>query len=113
MQFDTYNQIFVCQKYLIDCHRLLLYDTVPEDYKGNNITLFATHDLELAEPLKDTFSLYHFSDIVEKGKIVFDYKIKPRNLSKTNAIRILEFNDYPQKVTTKASVLAAQIFNIK
>ena len=77
--------------------------------EGNNITMVATHDLELGELLNDTFSLFHFSEIVEDGKILFDYKIKPGNLNKTNAIRILELNDYPPEVTTEASLLAREI----
>ena len=81
--------------------------------EGNNLTLVATHDLELGELLSGTFSLFHFSEIVEDGKIVFDYKIKPGNLNKTNAIRILELNDYPPEVITEATLLAGQIINSK
>lgn len=78
--------------------------------KGNNITFAATHDLELADLLKDTFFVFHFTEIIRDGKIVFDYKIKPGNLSNTNAIRILELNDYPQEVTDEAALLAKRIY---
>ncbi|MCF2446998.1 DNA mismatch repair protein MutS [Dyadobacter sp. CY345] len=81
--------------------------------KGDNIVFVATHDLELAELLKDRFSLYHFTEIVKEGKIVFDYKIKPGNLSNTNAIRILEINGYPKEVTEEATSLANRIFDSK
>ncbi|TKT92240.1 MutS-related protein [Dyadobacter frigoris] len=81
--------------------------------KGNNITFVATHDMELAELLKDTFSMFHFTEIVRDGNIVFDYKIKPGNLTNTNAIRILELNDYPNEVIEEATQLASQIYNYK
>ena len=80
--------------------------------KGNNITFVATHDLELAELLTG-FSLFHFTEVVQKGEIVFDYKIKPGNLSNTNAIRILELNAYPVEVTREANRLASQFYREK
>ena len=81
--------------------------------KADNITFVATHDLELAMLLKDTFSMFHFTEIVQDGAIVFDYKIKPGNLSNTNAIRILELNDYPKEVTEEAKELAKRIYEDK
>jgi hypothetical protein len=81
--------------------------------KGSNIAFVATHDLELAELLKDTFCLFHFTEVIHDGNVVFDYKIKPGNLSNTNAIRILELNDYPKEVTEEATRLARQIYNDK
>lgn len=81
--------------------------------KGDHIVFVATHDLELAELLKDKFSLYHFTEIVMDGVIVFDYKIKPGTLNNTNAIRILELNGYPKEVTDEAAFLAKRIFDSK
>jgi len=81
--------------------------------KGSNITFVATHDLELAELLKDTFCLFHFTEVIREGNVVFDYKIKPGNLSNTNAIRILELNEYPLEVTEEATRLARQIYKDK
>jgi DNA mismatch repair ATPase MutS len=81
--------------------------------KGSNIAFVATHDLELAELLKDTFRLFHFTEVIREGNVVFDYKIKPGNLSNTNAIRILELNEYPLEVTEEATRLARQIYNDK
>ncbi|REA60910.1 DNA mismatch repair protein MutS [Dyadobacter luteus] len=81
--------------------------------KGPNITIAATHDLELAELLKDEFSVYHFTEILEGGKITFDYRIKPGVLRETNAIRILALNNYPAEVVTEATLLADSILKNK
>ena len=43
---------------------------------GNNIVLVATHDLELAELLRDEFDLYHFSEQIQQEELTFDYKLK-------------------------------------
>lgn len=81
--------------------------------KEKNIVFVATHDLELAELLIDSFSLFHFAEIVENDTIVFDYKIKSGNLTNTNAIRILELNNYPKEVVQEANQLANQIYKGK
>ena len=81
--------------------------------KNNNIVIVSTHDLELAGFLKNSFDLYHFTEVISEGKMLFDYKIKPGNLTTTNAIRILSLNDYPQEVVDEATWLADQIQNTK
>jgi DNA mismatch repair ATPase MutS len=78
-----------------------------------NIVFISTHDLELAEYLQETYSLYHFTEVVENETILFDYSLKAGNLKTTNAIRILELNDYPIEVTEEAKQLSAQIHKIK
>jgi hypothetical protein len=77
--------------------------------KKNNIVLVSTHDLELAAFLKDTFDLYHFTEMIQANEILFDYKIKSGNLKTTNAIRILSMNAYPEEVIEEAILLADQI----
>ncbi len=74
--------------------------------KGPHIVFVSTHDIELTEYLKDTFDLYHFTEIVENDKIVFDYKLKAGNLKTRNAIRILELNKYPPEVINEAKALS-------
>src|SRR5690606_21067574 len=80
---------------------------------GDNIVLITTHDLELAEFLSETFDLYHFTEIIEDETILFDYKIKTGNLKTTNAIRILELNNYPPEVIAEAKQLADVLHIIK
>ncbi len=68
----------------------------------NNLIIDSTHDLELADYLKDSFGVYHFAETIENDQITFDYKLKPGKLETTNALRILGINDYPQEVVDEA-----------
>lgn len=78
--------------------------------KGNNMAFVATHDLELAELLADSFAVFHFTEVVQNGTILFDYIIKPGKLINTNAIRILELNGYPAEVIAEAIQLANEMY---
>ncbi len=77
--------------------------------KNNCLVLAATHDIELAGLLEDEFELLHFCEQIDKKHIDFDYKIKKGPLKNTNAIRILEANNYPQEVIEAARDLVAQM----
>ncbi len=70
--------------------------------RPNNIVFVSTHDIELTDLLKDSYDLYHFTEMIENEEIRFDYKLKPGNLTTRNAIRILELNDYPKEITDEA-----------
>lgn len=70
--------------------------------KNGNYVFVSTHDIELTDLLKDAYSLYHFSEVVENGNVGFDYLLKEGKLTKRNAIRILEINDYPTTVIEEA-----------
>jgi len=76
---------------------------------GENLVVVSTHDLELTNYLKESFSLYHFAEKIENDKITFDYKLKPGNLETTNAIRILDINDYPNELITEALRLSEEM----
>ena len=70
--------------------------------KASNMVFVSTHDLELADHLRQTFDLYHFSEVIHGKDILFDYKLKRGNLLTTNAIRILELNEFPPEVIEDA-----------
>ena len=76
---------------------------------GDNIVLIATHDQELATYLHATYNLYHFTETVDGETISFDYTLKPGPLNTTNAIRILELNQYPPELVNDAQQRSAQI----
>ena len=78
---------------------------------SDNFILVATHDLELTEYLSETFQLYHFTEVVEGKTILFDYKIRKGNLQTTNAIRILELNNYPAEIIENAQRLSGKTNN--
>ena len=75
--------------------------------KNKNIVYASTHDIELAELLKNEFDLYHFTETIENDKLIFDYKLKPGKLTTRNAIKILELNGYPNEIIKEAIELSS------
>ncbi len=70
--------------------------------KNNSITFVSTHDIELADLLKDEYELFHFSEIVNNTSVAFDYKLKNGKLKNRNAIKILKLNNYPIEIIEEA-----------
>lgn len=79
--------------------------------KDDNIVFVSTHDIELADLLKDEYDLYHFSEIVDNKTVDFDYKLKEGKLKNRNAIRILQINDYPDNIIMEAIELSEKLDN--
>ncbi len=80
--------------------------------KANNIVFVSTHDIELADLLKDEYDLYHFSEIVDHQTVDFDYKLKEGKLKNRNAIRILQINDYPENIIKEAIEISEKLDKI-
>ena len=80
--------------------------------EGNNIVFVSTHDVELADLLKDEYDLYHFSEIVDHKAVDFDYKLKEGKLKKRNAIRILQINGYPESIINEAIEISEELDKI-
>jgi len=80
--------------------------------KGNNLVFVSTHDIELADLLCDEFDLYHFSEKVDKKTVDFDYKLKNGKLKTRNAIKILQINNYPEKIINEAIELSKELDKI-
>jgi len=78
----------------------------------NNIVFVSTHDIELADLLKDEYDLYHFSEIVDHKTVDFDYKLKEGKLKNRNAIRILQINDYPESIIKEAIEISEELDKI-
>lgn len=70
--------------------------------KKGHIILFSTHDLELIDLLGQDFEVGYFSEEIDKERIIFDYKIKIGKNYSTNAIRVLELNNYPKEIIENA-----------
>ncbi|MEM8964983.1 MAG: DNA mismatch repair protein MutS [Bacteroidota bacterium] len=81
--------------------------------RHQNLVFASTHDLELTEYLVDTFNYFHFSEIIKDDRLSFDYLLKTGELTKTNAIRILELNEYPEEVIQEAKIVSNQIRSAK
>ncbi len=78
----------------------------------NNIVFVSTHDIELAELLKNEYDLYHFSEIVDHQTVAFDYKLKEGKLKNRNAIRILQINNYPENIINEAIKISEELDKI-
>ena len=79
---------------------------------NGNIVLVSTHDIELADLLREKYELYHFSEIVNGKNVDFDYKLKDGKLKNRNAIRILQINNYPEKIIKEAIELSKELDKI-
>lgn len=67
--------------------------------------LVSTHDIELTKMLHDDYELLHFSESISESNIHFDYTLKKGAPAPGNAIRILEFNNYPKTLVAEAKSL--------
>jgi DNA mismatch repair ATPase MutS len=77
--------------------------------QNNNTVLVSTHDIELTDMLSKEYELYHFSEILNKKSIGFDYQLKEGKLKNRNAIRILEINDYPKEIVSEAMAISREL----
>lgn len=80
--------------------------------KNNSVVLVSTHDIELADLLKDEYELFHFSEKVDNKTVDFDYKLKAGKLKNRNAIRILQINNYPENIISEALKLSEELDGI-
>jgi DNA mismatch repair ATPase MutS len=77
--------------------------------KDNNIVFVSTHDIELADFLKNEYDLYHFSEIIDHKTVDFDFKLKEGKLKNRNAIRILQINNYPDSIIKEAIEISEEL----
>ena len=73
---------------------------------NEHIVLVSTHDIELADLLKNEFDLYHFTEDIENDNLVFDHLLKTGALKTRNAIKILSIANYPAEITEEANTIA-------
>ena len=65
--------------------------------------LITTHDLELLAIQKkhpDVISNYHFQEKVKDEEMFFDYRLKPGEITSTNALRVMQFAKVPLSFET-------------
>ncbi|MDW3197029.1 MAG: DNA mismatch repair protein MutS [Cytophagales bacterium] len=78
-----------------------------------NLVFCSTHDLELIDYLQENYAFYHFEEKIVNDQLTFDYLLKKGSLNHTNAIRILEINDFPNQITEEAKGLADELLTMK
>lgn len=64
------------------------------------LTLVATHDNELTE--NNLYENYHFCSIIQENDIVFDYRIHQGKSKSSNAIALLSYLEYPDRIVETA-----------
>ena len=74
-------------------------------YEKNCITVVATHDIELTEILGNYFENFHFTEHICDKKILFEYKIHQGPAISRNAIKLLEYMEFPEEITQEAARL--------
>jgi DNA mismatch repair ATPase MutS len=72
----------------------------------NCLCIIASHDIELTEILKNLYDNYHFRELMTDQGMSFDYKIHSGFTTTRNAIKLLEFMDYPNSIVLTAQNLA-------
>ena len=70
---------------------------------AKDFVIVATHDMQLTERLENKYLNYHFREEMTAEGLTFDYKIHPGPSTSRNAIALLGFVGYPEKIVTAAS----------
>lgn len=71
-------------------------------YGKNCIIVVATHDIELTDILGNYFENFHFTEHISDKKIMFEYKIHQGPAISRNAIKLLEYMEFPEEITQEA-----------
>jgi hypothetical protein len=74
-----------------------------------HVVLAATHDGELVDLLRDSYTVCHFGDAVGPDGLTFDYRLTPGPATSRNAIALLELSGAPQGVVERALDRAAEL----
>lgn len=74
---------------------------------AEKVTCFAaTHDIELAELLKDGYDNYHFEEEIADGDVRFSYQIKTGKATTRNAIKLLGVMGYDDTLIREAEEMS-------
>lgn len=72
-----------------------------------NVTCFAaTHDIELAELLKNKYTNYHFEEEIENDDVHFNYEIRNGKATTRNAIKLLSVMGYDDTIIKEAEEMS-------
>jgi DNA mismatch repair ATPase MutS len=69
---------------------------------SENIVIASSHDLELIELLSADFEMFHFTETIKDDHLNFDHTIKAGALKTTNAIKIVEIENFPESIIEEA-----------
>lgn len=72
------------------------------------IAIVASHDRELTELGRIGYDNYHFTEQIGTSDISFDYVLREGPADSRNAIRLLEFAGFPERIVDRARALAGE-----
>lgn len=75
--------------------------------KAKTICFAATHDIELANLLRDLFDNYHFEENIEDEDVKFSYLLCQGKATSRNAIKLLKVLGYEETLVKNAENMAA------
>ena len=70
------------------------------------LCMTASHDIELTQILENKYDNYHFREEINDDGISFDYKLKNGPSQTRNAIRLLDYMNFEDKIVEDAQNLA-------
>lgn len=68
----------------------------------NIICFAASHDIELTYLLEQQYDNYHFSEEIDNGQVLFNYKLQKGRTASRNAIKLLEVMGYDETIILRA-----------
>lgn len=71
-------------------------------HEMDSLCLVASHDIELTKILGELYDNYHFGETFEDDNITFDYLLKEGPSRSTNAIRLLKYMGFDQRIVEEA-----------
>lgn len=71
-------------------------------YQHSCLCLVASHDVELTRILEKEFENYHFSEQITRDGITFDYLIQSGPSKTTNAVKLLAYMNFDEKIIQDA-----------
>lgn len=71
-------------------------------HNKNCLAIAATHDIELTQLLDGIYANYHFREEMQDKDIIFDYKIHEGPSKTRNAIKLLKYVGFPDKIISDA-----------
>ena len=74
--------------------------------KAKTICFAATHDIELARLLKDSYDNYHFEEVIEGDDVKFSYQLCEGKATSRNAIKLLKVLGYDESLVQDAENMA-------
>jgi DNA mismatch repair ATPase MutS len=82
--------------------------SVLQELAANNIVFVTTHDIELANYLKDQFGMWFFEETGDRES-PFSFKLQSGVCETKNALKLMENMGYPENITERAKAFALEL----